>query len=202
MLSELLLSPAALAGACFAAAIASPGWGALAAGVLAYACPGGSFALLSGAAAAGGFAGDALAFLLWRRRPAETLPASPEDARRRALLSRLRQIFPAAGVGLQSVQLFRRDWAGLEARRRAPAGAFLLSLAAGSVIGALAGAALAQFALARHFGAWGPGEARAILPGLMLLALLVAETGRIVLERLAQRSQRFLSQSHHENSPR
>ena len=68
--------------------------------------------------------------------------------------------------------------------------------------GALAGAALAQFALARHFGAWGPGEARAILPGLMLLALLVAETGRIVLERLAQRSQRFLSQSHHENSPR
>lgn len=81
-------------------------------------------------------------------------------------------------------------------RRLRSKSSFFGALAAGSCFGALVGVLLAYFGLAAYFGGWGRESAYPILTGLIVLALLVSETWRIVLERL------ILRYRLHENSPR
>lgn len=91
---------------------------------------------------------------------------------------------------------FRLDLARRAAADCVPSLRFFGALAAGSCLGALVGAFIAYFGLAAYFGGWGRESAYPILTGLIVLALLVAETWRIVLERL------ILRYRLHENSPR
>ena len=99
-------------------------------------------------------------------------------------------------IALQSIHLFRVDLARRAAVDCVPSLHFFGALAAGSCFGALVGVLLAYFGLAAYFGGWGRESAYPILTGLIVLALLVAETWRIVLERL------ILRYRLHENSPR
>ena len=164
-----------------AAALLSPGWGALLAGTLAYAL---ELPLMPSvlAAAAGGLLGD----LLFTRL--SCLMRMPADRSwRMRLMIRLEGVSSLAGIGLQSIHLFRRDWMRHVALRGTIRPRHLALSAVGSLIGALVGATVASSCLSLHFGAWGPEAARPILPGLALLALPVAETWRIVVERLVQR---------------
>lgn len=172
-------SPAAV----FAAALLSPGWGALLAGGFPWVFAS-SPELLGICAAAGGFLRDAGIYAILRRQNAET------------------EKMPAGGfslfscIALQSIHLFRLDLARRAAADCVPSLRFFGALAAGSCLGALVGAFIAYFGLAAYFGGWGRESAYPILTGLIVLALLVAETWRIVLERL------ILRYRLHENSPR
>ncbi len=178
----------------FAAALASPGWGALLAGGLAWALPA-PVVPLAAAAAAAGFLRDALLEAWFRRRGAEPrlldkpLPAVVSRALERASF--------ATEAGLQSLNLFRWELSRRAARARASRTGHLAPLAAGSMLCAVIGSTAAYFGLAAYFGGWGREAAQPILSGLILLALLIAEGARIVLERLIHR----LSESH-ENSAR
>ena len=94
----------------------------------------------------------------------------------------------ATAVGLQSFHLFRWDLAAAAGAGGQPRLRFLAWLTVASVICAYLGAAAAWglFILLCP-GGLGLFEARQSLPGLILLALLAAETLRIVLERLIER---------------
>lgn len=164
-----------------AAALISPGWGALLAGTLAYAQ---ELPLLPSvlAAATGGLLGD---LLFMRLSGFLRIPA--DRSWRMRLMTRLEGVSSLAGIGLQSIHLFRRDWMRHVALRGTIRPRHLALSAVGSIIGALVGATVASSCLSLHFGAWGPEAARPVLPGLAMLALLVAETWRIIVERLVQR---------------
>lgn len=174
-----------------AASMVSSGWGALLSGVLAYSLDI-SPAVLLLCATVGGFFGDR--FLA---NSARWLSSPHDEEVRERLVTRLYAISPFIGLGLQSAHLFRRDWVRHMAHNGTCYASQYVLLAIGSFIGASAGVAIAYVALMHHFGAWSPVAARLILPGFILLTLLVAETWRIVLERLIQR---YYESHHHENS--
>lgn len=167
----------------FAAALVSPGWGALLAGGFGWAFSADPAPLVA-AAAAGGFLRDAVihAAALRKANENQKLPA--------AVFS------PFSCIALQSVHLFRADLARRAAAACVPKLRFLAALAAGSCLGAIAGALCARFGLTAYFGGWGREAAYPIFTGLIALALLISETWRIVLERL------ILRYRLHENSPR
>lgn len=169
--------------AVFAAALLSPGWGALLAGGFAWVFAS-SPELLGICAAAGGFLRDAGIYEILRRKKTEMqkMPAGHFS------------LFSC--IALQSIHLFRVDLARRAAVDCVPSLHFFGALAAGSCFGALVGVLLAYFGLAAYFGGWGRESAYPILTGLIVLALLVSETWRIVLERL------ILRYRLHENSPR
>lgn len=174
-----------------AASVISPGWGALLSGVLAYSLDIPPAVLLL-CATVGGFLGDR--FLA---KSVRFVLSTHDMGARERLVTGLYDISPFIGLGLQSTHLFRRDWVRYIAHNGTFKTSQCILLAIGSFIGASAGGAIAYAALTHHFGAWGPVAARPILPGLVLLTLLVAETWRIVLERLIQR---YYESHHHENS--
>ena len=123
-------SPAAV----FAAALLSPGWGALLAGGFSWVFAS-SPELLGICAAAGGFLRDAGIYAILRRQNAET------------------EKMPAGGfslfscIALQSIHLFRLDLARRAAADCVPSLRFFGALAAGSCLGALVGAFIAYFGL-------------------------------------------------------
>lgn len=139
--------------------------------------------LLGICAAAGGFLRDAGIYAILRRQNAETEKCLPE-AFRCFHASRYNRFTFSIGSSAPS-----------RCRLRSKSSLFG-ALAAGSCLGALVGAFIAYFGLAAYFGGWGRESAYPILTGLIVLALLVAETWRIVLERL------ILRYRLHENSPR
>ncbi|MDO5530472.1 hypothetical protein [Sutterella sp.] len=164
----------------FFAAFVSPGFGALAAGVVSWALPA-PFIGLACAAAAGGWCRDMLRLhydLAHLDAPGVTerrLPARLENAFDR---------FPClATIGLQSIQLFRWDLTGAAARRGMSLSRLCPALAAGSLVGAFAGAAVAAGVMEHCFGPGNRGAAQPILYGLIALSLVIAEVARIVLER-------------------
>lgn len=175
----------------FSAALLSPGWGALCAGIFA-GLGAGDFVTAVAAAAAGGFSRDALLYLLAAR--GADLPCRIPAV----VVAHLRARPVPVAIGLQSVHLFRWDMAAAAGAGRQPAGRFLAGLLAASALCAAAGAAASELILLRtHPGELGLFAARQTLPGLILLALLAAETLRITLERLTERIG-----IKHENPPR
>lgn len=173
------------------ASIISSGWGALLSGILAYTLEIPPTVLLL-CSTVGGFLGDR--FLA---KSGQIVLSDNDASTRERLITELYSFSPFIGLGLQSTHLFRRDWVRLLTRSGTFETSQLVLLAIGSLIGASTGVAIVYTALTHYFGAWDPVATRPILPGLILLALLVSETWRIVLERLIQR---YYESHHHENS--
>ena len=164
----------------FLAALASPGWGAATAGLF-IGIDADSWTLPLWAAV-GGCLRDA-ALYAWTAAGHWALIRLPKS-----IQTQLHQAPVATAVGLQSFHLFRWDLAAAAGAGGQPRLRFLAWLTVASAICAYLGAVAAWglFILLCP-GGLGLFEARQSLPGLILLALLAAETLRIVLERLIER---------------
>ena len=104
------------------------------------------------------------------------------------VLSALHRAPVLSAVGLQSLHLFRWDIAAAAGAGGQPRLRFLAGLTPASIACAYLGAAAAdELLVVLYPGELGLFEARQSLPGLILLALLTAETLRIMLERLIER---------------